>query len=141
MIVVLQPNQERIPMATITQVAESFEKVFGEQVEVLARESGFIQRQVTVTGSGFVQAMALSFQGDRSPSYSEISQSASSLGMPMRERIRANAEALAKEAGVEIEFARKKEFRKERGEAPSLVILLARWKAVIRTSPGMTKNR
>jgi hypothetical protein len=83
MIVVLQPNQERIPMATITQVAETFQKVLGEQVEVLARKSGFIQRQVTVTGSGFVQAMVMSFQGNRSPSYSELSQSASSLGMPM----------------------------------------------------------
>ncbi len=70
-------------MATIAQVAETLQKVLGEQIEVLARESGFIQRQVTVTGSGFVQAMVLSFQGNRSPSYSEISQSASSLGMPM----------------------------------------------------------
>lgn len=70
-------------MATITQVVETFQKVFGEQVEDLARKSGFIQRQVTLTGSGFVQAMVLSFQGNRSPSYSEISQSASSLGMPM----------------------------------------------------------
>ena len=70
-------------MATITQVAESLQKVLGEQVEVLARESGFIQRQVTVTGRGFVQAMVMSFPGKRSPSYSEISQSASSLGMPM----------------------------------------------------------
>ena len=32
---------------------------------------------------------------------------------PMREDIRANAERLAKEAGIEIEFVRKKEFRKE----------------------------
>ena len=49
---------------------------------------------------------------------------------PLRERIRVNAEGLAKEAGVEIEFVRKKEFRKEariqamlkeRGEAPGLV--------------------
>ena len=83
MIAVLQPNQKRIPMATITQVAETLQKVLGDQVEVLARESGFIQRQVTVTGSGFVQAMVMSFQGNQSPSYSEISQSASSLGMPM----------------------------------------------------------
>ncbi|HKY52950.1 MAG TPA: IS4 family transposase [Anaerolineales bacterium] len=70
-------------MATITQVAQTLQKVFGEQVEVLARDTGFIQRQVTVTGRGFVQAMLLSVQGKRSPSYSEISQSASSLGMPM----------------------------------------------------------
>ena len=70
-------------MATITQVAETIQKVFGEQIEVLARESGFIKRKVTVTGSGFVQALIMAFQTKRSASYSEISQSASSLGMPM----------------------------------------------------------
>jgi len=70
-------------MATITQVAETIQKVLGEQVEVLARESGFIKRKVTVTGSGFVQALIMAFQTKRSASYSEISQSASSLGMPM----------------------------------------------------------
>ena len=70
-------------MATITQVAETFQKVFGEQVEVLARETGFIQRKVVVTGSGFAQALVLAFPGKRSASYSELSQAASSLGMPM----------------------------------------------------------
>jgi hypothetical protein len=49
---------------------------------------------------------------------------------PFRERIRVNAESLAKEAGIEIEFVRKKGCRKEtriqailkeRGEAPGLV--------------------
>jgi len=70
-------------MATITQVAETIQKVFGEQIEMLARESGFIKRQVTVTGSGFVQALVMAFQARRSASYSELSQAASSLGMPM----------------------------------------------------------
>lgn len=70
-------------MATITQVAETIQKVFGEQIEVLARESGFIKRKVIVSGSGFVQALVMAFQARRSASYSEISQSASSLGMPM----------------------------------------------------------
>lgn len=70
-------------MATITQVAETIQKVLGEQVEVIARQSGFIQRQVTVTGRGFVQALVLASQTRRSASYSEISQAASSLGMPM----------------------------------------------------------
>jgi hypothetical protein len=84
MIVVFKPKHEqRIPMATITQVAETIQKVFGGQIEVLARESGFIQRKVTVTGSGFVQALVMAFQAKRTASYSEISQSASSLGMPM----------------------------------------------------------
>ena len=70
-------------MATISQVAETLQRIFGEQIEVLARQSGFIKRKVTVTGSGFVQALVMAFQGKRSASYSEISQSASSLGMPM----------------------------------------------------------
>ena len=70
-------------MATISQVAETLQKVLGEQIEMLARESGFIKRKVTVTGSGFVQALVMAFQAKRSVSYSEISQSASSLGMPM----------------------------------------------------------
>jgi hypothetical protein len=84
MIVVFKPKHDkRIPMATITQVAETFQKIFGEQIEVLARESGFIKRKVTITGSGFVQALVMAFQGKHPASYSEISQSASSLGMPM----------------------------------------------------------
>jgi len=70
-------------MATITQVGETIQRVFGEQIELLARQSGFIQRQVTVTGCGFVQALVLAFQVERTASYSELSQAASSLGMPM----------------------------------------------------------
>lgn len=62
---------------------EALQRVFGSQIEILARQSGFIQRQVTVTGSGFVQMLVLAFQGQRAASYSELSQSASSLGMPM----------------------------------------------------------
>ena len=70
-------------MATITQVADTIQKVLGEQIETLARQSGFIQRQVTLTGCGFVQALVLAFQAERTASYSELSQAASSLGMPM----------------------------------------------------------
>jgi hypothetical protein len=53
---------------------------------------------------------------------------------PLRECIRTNAEMLAKEAGVEIEFVRKKDFRKEariqailkeRGAAPGLVHIIS----------------
>ncbi len=70
-------------MATITQVGESIQRVLGEQIEILARQTGFIQRQVTVTGCGFVQALVMAFQAERTASYSELSQAASSLGMPM----------------------------------------------------------
>jgi hypothetical protein len=129
MIAVLRPNQERIPMATITQVGESFQKVLGEQVEVLARESGFIQRQVTVTGSGFVQAMVMSFQGKRSPSYSEISQSASSLGMPMSAQGMAQRlnERCARFMKAVVEMALKE---KVRGIAKSAFPILEKFKGV-----------
>ena len=67
MIVVFKPKHDkRIPMATITQVAETIQKVFGEQIEILARESGFIKRKVIVSGSGFVQALVMAFQTKRS---------------------------------------------------------------------------
>jgi len=59
-------------MATITQVGESIQRVFGEQIEILARQTGFIQRQVTVTGCGFVQALVMAFQGQCTASHSEL---------------------------------------------------------------------
>jgi hypothetical protein len=108
MIVVFKPKHDkRIPMATITQVAESFQKVFGEQIEVLARQSGFIKRKVTITGRGFVQGLVMAFQAKRSASYSEISQSASSLGMPisaqgMEQRLNENSAQFMK---LVLEFA------------------------------------
>jgi hypothetical protein len=57
---------------------------------------------------------------------------------PLREQIRENAERLAKEAGVEIEFVRKTSFRKDnriaevlakRGTAPGLVHILSAMEA------------
>ena len=63
MIVVFKPKHDkRIPTATITQVAETIQKVLGEQLETMARQSGFIKRKVTVTGSGFVQALVWHFK-------------------------------------------------------------------------------
>lgn len=70
-------------MATITQVAETIQKVFGQKLEEIAKDSGFIKRKVVVSGSGFVQSMVMAFQANRAASYSELSQSATSLGMPM----------------------------------------------------------
>jgi len=59
-------------MATITQVGETIQRVFGEQIEILARQTGFIQRQVTLTGSGSVPALVLAFQGQCTASHSEL---------------------------------------------------------------------
>ncbi len=116
-------------MATITQVAETLQKVFGEQIERLARESGFIKRKVTVTGSGYVQALVMAFQAKRSASYSEISQAASSLGMPMsaqgmEQRVNESSAQFLKAV---VEFAVKE---KVTGITQAAFPLLAKFKGV-----------
>jgi hypothetical protein len=70
-------------MATIAQIATAIDQVFGDEIEALARESGFIQRQVQVSGIGFVKALVMAFQTHKAASYSEMSACASSLGMPI----------------------------------------------------------
>ena len=68
---------------------------------------------------------------------------------PFREQIRENAERLAKEAGVEIEFMRKTSFRKDsriaevlakRGNAPGLVHILSAMEACPTYRPWHDKN-
>jgi hypothetical protein len=67
---------------------------------------------------------------------------------PLRERIRENAEALAKANGVKIEFVRKKDFRKEnriqqilkkRGDQPGLVHILGAMEACASYRPWHDK--
>ena len=71
-------------MAKISQIANSIEEVFDKKfIDNLARSQGFIQREVVVTGSGFVKTLVTSFQANKAASYSEMSACASSLGMPI----------------------------------------------------------
>jgi hypothetical protein len=85
--------------------------------------------RIVITGSlqplCYAQGMThyLYQQGIRIFDYAQFAE-------PLRERVRANAEALAEANGVKIEFIRKKDFRKEnyiqkilkeRGERPGLV--------------------
>jgi len=70
-------------MATIAQISEAIDKLFGNEVEELAYKSGFIRRKVVVSGRGFVQALMMAFQTNKTASYSEISACASSLEMPI----------------------------------------------------------
>lgn len=70
-------------MATIAQIAEAIDRVFRNEVEEIARESGFVERQVVVNGNGFVKALVMAFQTNKAASYSEMSVCASSLGMPI----------------------------------------------------------
>jgi hypothetical protein len=68
---------------------------------------------------------------------------------PFREQIRGNAERLAKESGVAIEFIRKKDFRKEsriqailkeRGEAPGLVHIFSAMESCYSYQPWHDKQ-
>lgn len=68
---------------------------------------------------------------------------------PFRDQIRANAEALAKEAGIEIEFIRKTTYRKDdrvaeilkdRGDAPGLVAILSAMEACFTYRPWHDKG-
>ena len=70
-------------MATIAQIGQAIDRLFGQEVEELGRESGFIQRKVVVDGRGFVKALVMAFQTNKRASYSEMSACASSLGMPI----------------------------------------------------------
>ncbi len=70
-------------MATIAQISEAIDQLFGNEVEELADKSGFIRRKVVVSGRGFVQALMMAFQTNKTASYSEISACASSLEMPI----------------------------------------------------------
>jgi IS4 transposase len=84
MIKVLKPkNDRKIPMATIAQITEAINVVFGDKVDKLARESRFIRREVVVSGLGFVKSLVMAFQGNKAASYSELSACASSIGMPI----------------------------------------------------------
>lgn len=69
---------------------------------------------------------------------------------PFREQLRENAETIAKENSLEIEFIRKKNFRKEarikdiidkRGQHNGLVHIFQRWNLARPISPGMIKKR
>ena len=46
-------------MNTITQVAATLQRILGEEVEQLAREVGFVKRQVVLSGADWVQSLIL----------------------------------------------------------------------------------
>ncbi len=48
--------EEGTAMDKITQISERLRELFGPQAERLGRETGFIQRQRTLSASAFAQA-------------------------------------------------------------------------------------
>src|SRR5436305_14697750 len=47
------------PMTSVTQVAQTVQRILAEEVEQLAREVGFIQRLRVLSGADFVQSLIL----------------------------------------------------------------------------------
>ena len=68
-------------MSSITQIMEAMQTVLTEEADRLGRETGFIQRQVKWSGCSFVQTLVWGFLSNPEASYSELSQSAATLGL------------------------------------------------------------
>lgn len=61
-------------MKTITQISKALQRIFGTKADELARETGFVQREVKITGSNFAQTLVFGFLDNPKMSYREMSQ-------------------------------------------------------------------
>src|ERR1700730_1747461 len=52
-------KEEGEPMNSVTQFAETVQRILGEEVEQLAREVGFVERERVIRGADFVQTLIL----------------------------------------------------------------------------------
>ena len=66
-------------MATITQIAETMERVLTTTADALARSTGFVQRQSKLTGALFVRTMVLGCLGEPETKLGDLAQTAASL--------------------------------------------------------------
>jgi Transposase DDE domain len=68
-------------MKNVPQIAHALQEVLGETALRAGRESGFIQREVKLTGASFVQALVFTWLANPSASYEELAQTAATLGV------------------------------------------------------------
>ena len=68
-------------MGNITPIAQAIQAVLGQTADQLGRDTGFIQREVKLTGSSFVKTLVFAFQANPAASYGELSQTAAALGV------------------------------------------------------------
>ena len=69
------------PIKTITQISKSLQNIFGSEAKRLAKETGFIQREVKVNGSNFAETLVFGFLNNPKMSYRQMSQSGSLSGL------------------------------------------------------------
>ena len=70
-------------MDTVAQVTADVQALVCEDADRLGRETGFIQRQVKMTGSAFVRVLAFGTLDKPQISYTDMSQDAALMGVPM----------------------------------------------------------
>ncbi len=70
-------------MTTVARVAEDVQWLLGDEADQLGRETGFIQRQVKLTGSTFAQMLVFGTLNSPQISYTDMSQDATLIGVPM----------------------------------------------------------
>lgn len=68
-------------MQNVPQIAHALQEVLSETALQAGRESGFIQRQVKLTGASFVQALVFTWLANPAASYEELAQTAATLGV------------------------------------------------------------
>lgn len=70
-------------MTNLPQLADTLHRLLGDTADQLARASGFIKRQRTLTGSAFVQALVFGWLGDPDASLATLAQSTAAAGRPI----------------------------------------------------------
>jgi hypothetical protein len=68
-------------MKNVPQIAHALQEVLGETAMRAGRESGFIQREVKLTGASFVQVLVFTWLANPAASYEELAQTAVTLGV------------------------------------------------------------
>lgn len=68
-------------MSTIAEVAKAMQKVLRQVANGAARDTGFIKRQRTVSGAGFVQTLVLGWLSKSEATLEELAQTAASIGL------------------------------------------------------------
>lgn len=71
------------PLNTITEVAESIQDLLTTTADDLARRTGFIKRQRTLTGSHFAQTIVFAMMGHRQPTQGQRLKHAANVGLDL----------------------------------------------------------
>jgi hypothetical protein len=76
-----QKTYRKNPIKTITRISKTLQTLFGDQADRIAKETGFIQRAVKVTGSNFAETLVFGFLNKPKMSYRQMSQSGALSGL------------------------------------------------------------